>query len=676
MALFRTEDCPVCNQPTSALKKTGVKYNGKYICRDCYWKIINRGITVTEIKKQSLDYLRRLADVNQDSLEFTIDVEVANIAEDVSNINKPVKVETEKLTLTSPVKQRLGKSFIAFDVETTGIDPQADRIIELGAVRFVDGIPVDSFSTLVNPNKRIPASATAVNHITNDMIIDAPDERTAFAAFLKYLDRAVVGSEIMCAHNASFDFGFLENTLKRLGYSAQLKYIDTLSLSRKYIKGIPSYKLGTIADCLSIQNRAAHRAAGDAEVCGKILIAILDSHSENGSYKEYFSNETFDKGKEMSQEELETCAVIQNIIKNAGCDIKGLRFRKNSSGYIDISLLYTMLKFKIAKKGKYIIVDQKYRQQITLPVCDCTMTEGGRDNIRVMFSNPFDLKELNRFFVERYTDAAKSVNEYLKYGGSKKSIDDWMNSIRRIASDEEANLITLAAERDYQDLKSDSDKEKTITRSDVIVNAINNRCPLCDIKNLNDEDKGFRDGYAFWERGEEKRKNGELMEAIELFDMARYHGYCYPALYESYAITYQKLNDLDNVIVIMEEALSREPYGKNGKFLARRDKAIQQLYKKQDKERKKEEKNKKKTEQETKRHEPQTKATKGRVIMQLDDAGNIIKEYETLSQAIKETGINSKSIRDAAKGVQKHAGGYCWKYKDEGELAEITVEIE
>ena len=119
-------------------------------------------------------------------------------------------------------------------------------------------------------------------------------------------------------------------------------------------------------------------------------------------------------------------------------------------------------------------------------------------------------------------------------------------------------------------------------------------CPLCDIKNLNDEDKGLRDGYAFWERGEEKRKNGELMEAIVLFDMARYHGYCYPALYESYAITFQKLNDLDNVIVIMEEALSREPYGKNGKFLARRDKAIQQLYKKQEKERNKEEKNKKK----------------------------------------------------------------------------------
>ncbi len=455
-----------------------------------------------------------------------------------------------------------------------------------------------------------------------------------------------------------------------------MSYVDTLTLSRKYIKGLPSYKLGIIADYLNIQNRAAHRASGDAEVCGKILTEILNRYSEGGSYKEYFSNENFDKGKEILQEELETCAVIQNIMKSAGCDVKGLRFRKNSSGYIDISLLYTMFKFKLAKKGKYIIVDQKYSQQITLPFCDCTMTEGGKDNIRVLFSNPFDLKELSGFFVERFTDTVKSINEYLQYGGNRNSINNWMNSIRAISSDEEASLMALAAERNYQDIKSEVDEEQAITRSEVIVNAVNNRCPLCDIKNLNDEDKGFRDGYTYWERGEEKRKNGELEEAIKLFDMARYNGYCYPALYESYAITYQKLNDLDNVIVIMEEALSREPYGKSGKFLARRDKAIQQLFKKQEKERKKEEKNKEKVEQKTKCDEPQNKPSKGRAILQLDDAGNIIKEYETLSQAITETGINSKSIRDAAKGVQKHAGGYCWKYKNEVESPKITVEIE
>ena len=55
----------------------------------------------------------------------------------------------------------------------------------------------------------------------------------------------------------------------------------------------------------------------------------------------------------------------------------------------------------------------------------------------------------------------------------------------------------------------------------------------------------------------------------------------------------------------------------------------------------------------------------GRAIIQMDDNGTILKEYETIALALKETGVNSKSIRDAAKGVQKHAGGFCWKYKDE-----------
>ena len=56
---------------------------------------------------------------------------------------------------------------------------------------------------------------------------------------------------------------------------------------------------------------------------------------------------------------------------------------------------------------------------------------------------------------------------------------------------------------------------------------------------------------------------------------------------------------------------------------------------------------------------------RGRAICQLDDEGNIIAEYESLSQAVETVGVSSKSIRDAANGVQKHAGGFCWKYKDQ-----------
>ena len=60
----------------------------------------------------------------------------------------------------------------------------------------------------------------------------------------------------------------------------------------------------------------------------------------------------------------------------------------------------------------------------------------------------------------------------------------------------------------------------------------------------------------------------------------------------------------------------------------------------------------------------ETKRT-GRGIIQLDDEGTVINEFDTIAAAVRETGVNSKSIRDAAKGVQKHAGGFCWKYKEE-----------
>ena len=88
------------------------------------------------------------------------------------------------------------------------------------------------------------------------------------------------------------------------------------------------------------------------------------------------------------------------------------------------------------------------------------------------------------------------------------------------------------------------------------------------------------------------------------------------------------------------------------------------LYKQQEAEKKKEEKAKNKKEK-TKTVSETTTKPNGRAILQLSDDMTIIKRYDTVAQAVRETSVNSKSIRDAAKGVQKHAGGYVWKYVDE-----------
>lgn len=203
-----------------------------------------------------------------------------------------------------------------------------------------------------------------------------------------------------------------------------------------------------------------------------------------------------------------------------------------------------------------------------------------------------------------------------------------------------------------------------ISREDVIINGLHNRVSLNKIRNIGNWEKGFDAGYPYWERGETARKNGKVDEAIALFDKARYNGYDAPALYDSYAKAYRKIKDYDNEILILDEGIMRRTRHYVGTLEARRDKAIKLLFAKQEAERIAKEKSDflKANKKEDAISEPSKR--RGRQIIQMTDDGTIIKEFDTIASAVKEVGVNSKSIRDAANGVEKHAGGYCWKYKD------------
>lgn len=190
--------------------------------------------------------------------------------------------EAQKVYLDEAVIKRLHRSYVAFDTETTGLNSSRDRIVEIGAVLFENGVPAKTFETLVNPGIPIPAEASAVNHITNRMLRSAPDESTAFRDFALFLKDcgALHGETIICAHNARFDFGCLINTLTRLGYAASMKYLDTLSLSRRYIPELDNYKQATVEQFFNLKNRGSHRAQSDAEMCGQILRRLLELASQ------------------------------------------------------------------------------------------------------------------------------------------------------------------------------------------------------------------------------------------------------------------------------------------------------------------------------------------------------------------------------------------------------------
>ena len=169
----------------------------------------------------------------------------SSMSESENDVDEYIKKLTEstrkKLIQSVPAGSSyidsLKDEFFAVDVETTGLSPERNRIIEIAAVKFENGVPVDSYSTLVASVKHIPEAASRVNGITDeDLEIYGEDEISAYNQFTDFLGQdTLAGNICMVAHNASFDMAFIINSLKRLKYNEDvtLRYFDALALSRK-----------------------------------------------------------------------------------------------------------------------------------------------------------------------------------------------------------------------------------------------------------------------------------------------------------------------------------------------------------------------------------------------------------------------------------------------------------
>lgn len=168
--------------------------------------------------------------------------------------------------------------FIAFDLETTGTVPGVDQIVEIGAVRFVNGVVDSVFSTLIDPLRPIPPGASAVNGITDDMVVGKPKVEDVLAAFAEFCT-----DDIMVAHNAPFDAQFLTADIKKHESIAPRGVVlDTLPISRKIFPGLPNYKLGTLVQHLKIPSTEFHRAEEDATYCGHLFLEMVKRVSIGG----------------------------------------------------------------------------------------------------------------------------------------------------------------------------------------------------------------------------------------------------------------------------------------------------------------------------------------------------------------------------------------------------------
>ncbi len=172
--------------------------------------------------------------------------------------------------------------YAIIDIETTGLSPAKEKIIEI-AIVLHDGEKVTGeFSTLINPEKKIPYRITQMTGISNQMVRNEPK-------FYEVAKQIVELTEerIMVGHNVRFDYGFLRSEFKSLGYDFQRNTLDTVKLSRKLIPGKRSYSLGKLCKELGIDNQARHRALGDALATTELfeLLLSIENHPEELNLK-------------------------------------------------------------------------------------------------------------------------------------------------------------------------------------------------------------------------------------------------------------------------------------------------------------------------------------------------------------------------------------------------------
>ncbi len=159
-------------------------------------------------------------------------------------------------------------NFVVFDVETTGLEPTVNEIIEIGAVKIVNGKIKEQFQTLICPENEIPEEITNLTTITNDMVKNAPSNNDAISDFYKFCENcSLVG------YNVSFDFAFINNSAKKAGLYFNNQTYDAMVMAKNKLY-LPRYRLINVVEALNLTLNNAHRALADATATAEVFLKL------------------------------------------------------------------------------------------------------------------------------------------------------------------------------------------------------------------------------------------------------------------------------------------------------------------------------------------------------------------------------------------------------------------
>lgn len=189
---------------------------------------------------------------------------IYGVEANVVNDSVPVVLQPKPIDLKSA-------TYVVFDIETTGLSITNSKITELAAVKMHEGKEIGRYATFVNPHEKIPYHIQQLTNITDEMVKDAPDLEPVLKEFVEF-----VGDGVLVAHNARFDVGFIQASLKEYGMpQLDNPALDTLELARLLHPGMKNHRLNTLADKYKVLLESHHRAIDDTVALAGILNGLL-----------------------------------------------------------------------------------------------------------------------------------------------------------------------------------------------------------------------------------------------------------------------------------------------------------------------------------------------------------------------------------------------------------------